>query len=401
MTHPRRIRAWGHGLLPGLLAALAAVACGAPEATPPAAPEATAQPPAGPGAIAPHLVTDGDDLLLSWLEPSWRLVASRLHDGAWSEPAVIAEGTDFFANWADVPKLALAGDGTLWAHWLAKLGEETYAYGIFLARSTDGGVTWQPRGMLHDDGTPTEHGFVAWTAEGDGLRAVWLDGRAMLDGGPMALRTAPVGETVGTAEVLDARVCECCPAELVAAAGSPIAFYRDRSREEVRDIGVTRRTPAGWTAPATLHDDGWTIPGCPVNGPAAEARGREVAAAWFTAADQRPRVQVAFSTDAGASFGAPVVVDDGTPLGRVDLALAAGGGAWVSWLAAAGDGAQLRLARVDGSGILESRTVATTAASRASGIPRLARAGAELFVAWVETAAGEGVSTIRVARLEG
>ncbi len=197
--------------------------------------------------MAPYLTADGEDLLLSWLEPSYRLLVARLHEGSWSAPVVIAEGEDFFANWADVPKVAVAGDGTLWAHWLAKLGEGTYAYGIFLARSGDGGVTWEPRGTLHADRTPTEHGFVAYAPEGDGLRAVWLDGRAMVDDGPMALRTALLGEGTGASEILDARVCECCSAELAAPSAGAVAFYRDRSLDEVRDVSVARRLAAGWT----------------------------------------------------------------------------------------------------------------------------------------------------------
>ena len=376
-------------------------ACAGPEdATPGAAVARLPLPPTGPGAMAPYLIADGEDLLLSWLEPSYRLLVARLHEGSWSVPAVIAEGDDFFANWADVPKVAIAGDGTLWAHWLAKLGEGTYAYGIFLARSEDGGVTWEPRGTLHADRTPTEHGFVAYAPEGDGLRAVWLDGRAMVDDGPMALRTALVGEGTESSEILDSRVCECCPAELAAPSSGAVAFYRDRSLGEVRDIGTTRRTAAGWTEPTLVHEDGWEIAGCPVNGPAADARGDALAVAWFTAGGERSRVQVAFSGDGGAEFSAPALVDGAGPLGRVDLVLTAADEAWVSWLAAAGEGAALRVARVEASGPTEIRTLATTDASRASGIPRLARAGDAVFVAWVESAE-DHPSQVRVARLTG
>ncbi len=394
----RRARfASGRRALPWVV--VCALGCAGPrELEPEIAVEPLPQPPTGAGAMAPHLVADGGDLLLSWLEPSYRLLVSRLHDGAWSAPAVVAEGTNFFANWADVPKVAVAGDGTLWAHWLAKLGEGTYAYGIFLARSTDGGTTWQPRGTLHDDGTETEHGFVAYAPEGVGLRAVWLDGRAMLDEGPMALRSAWLSESVGPAEILDARVCECCSAELAATSEGAVAFYRDRSLDEVRDVGVTRRGATGWTEPELLHDDGWEIPGCPVNGPAADARGDELAVAWFTAADEQPRVRIAFSGDGGATFSEPTLLDGESPLGRVDLTLAADGEAWVSWLATAGDVAALRVARVAASGEAQTQTVATTEASRASGVPRLARAGDEVYVAWVEGAAGRP-SEVRMARL--
>lgn len=351
------------------------------------APEPLASP-AGPGAMAPYLAAAGEDLLMSWLEPGHRFLVSRLHDGSWSEPVVVAQGDDFFANWADVPKVAVAGDGTLWAHWLAKLGAGTYAYGIFLARSADGGASWQPMGLLHhDDRSPTEHGFVAYAPEGDGLRAVWLDGREMEQGGPMTVRSARLDETVGASQVIDPRVCECCPTALAATARGALAIYRDRSSEEVRNMGVSRFDGGDWSAPRALHDDGWKIPGCPVNGPAVDAAGETVAVAWFTVIDQAPRVQLAFSHDSGDSFGPPRVVDGDRPLGRVSLVLDGDASAWVSWLAVRDDRAEVMVGRFAAEGESRERwSVASTGGSRGSGIPRLARVGDRLYIAWVETA---------------
>ena len=66
---------------------------------------------------------------------------------------------------------------------------------------------------------------------------------------------------------------------------------------------------------------GWlAATACPVNG-AVAAAGERVAVAWFTGADKTPRVKLAFSNDAGETFGQPVAVDDGNPTGRVDVLL--------------------------------------------------------------------------------
>jgi len=356
--------------------------------------------PTGPDSMAPHLTVDGDELILSWLEPSHRFLMSRLAAGVWSTPTLIAEGDNFFANWADVPKVGVAGDGTLWAHWLAKTGDATYAYGIFLARSTDRGTTWEPMGTLHDDATPTEHGFVAYAAEGEGLRAVWLDGREMEHGGPMTVRSALLGETVGPAAVLDDRVCECCPTAAAATSRGTLALYRDRSETEVRNIGLSRFDGETWSPTTDLNDDGWVIPGCPVNGPAMDAAGEDVAVAWFTVVDEAPRVQLVFSPDGGTTFEAPQIIDGEQPLGRVGLALDNDASAWVSWLAVRGDVAELKLANYTRSGPGRALTVAETGASRASGIPRLARAGDALYIAWVETVDDEP-SAVRLATWSG
>jgi hypothetical protein len=99
-------------------------------------------------------------------------------------------------------------------------------------------------------------------------------------------------------------------------------------------------------------------------------------------------VQVAFSEDGGQSFGAPRVVDDGAPLGRVDLAFDADGSAVVSWLAFADDGATLRLRRVRAEGPLgPALTLKTRGPLRPSSLPRILRQGDRLLLAWME--AGE------------
>lgn len=358
-------------------------------------------PPAAAGAFAPRLAADARGLLLSWLEPlpgaGHRLVVARRADDAWSRPVEIARGEDFFANWADLPGLGVAGDGALLAHWLVKTGRETYAYSIALARSTDGGASWSELGWLHDDGTPTEHGFVSWVPDGDGARAVWLDGRAMAAGGPMSLRTARVGSAVGAASVLDDRVCECCATDIAGTARGPLAVYRDRSSAEVRDIGLARAD--GGAPPTVLHADGWEIAGCPVNGPAIDGDGDRVAVAWFTAAGDEPSVWGMLSADAGEHFSAPLRADLGDPLGRVDVRLDPAGGAVVSWLETVGGGASVLLRRFaeDGSpGAAVS--IGRTAPSRASGFPQLAPLGESWVVAWVE-ADGGGPRRLRVSRV--
>ena len=385
------------------LAALALLAAGGA-----ALPTRSLDPPAAPGAMAPSLTATGSGLLLTWLEPldpkdkakGHRLRFSRLaslDDARWSAPVTVASGTDFFANWADFPSAARAADGSLTVHWLAKTGEDTYAYGIFLARSTDGGATWRSAGLLHDDGIPAEHGFVSWIPEKKGLRAFWLDGRDTPKKQPMALRTALVGDRADSGERLDASVCDCCQTDAALAESGPVVAYRDRSDTEVRDVAVIRRTAKGWSEPVSVHADGWQIPGCPVNGPAVAASGRRVAVAWFTAAPPKTQVLAAFSQDGGATFGKPIEVDGDKPLGRVDLLLDADGSALVSWLALEGSsGASVRLRRVREGKAGPTLTLAATTAARSSGFPRMARWGDQIFVAWVD---GGEVSRVRVVGL--
>ena len=362
-------------------------------------------PPAAPGALAPNLVDTGDGIYLTWLEPAEtgdgspararRLRLSRFSGGAWSAASTIVERDDFFANWADVPSLAVAGDGTWYAHWLQRSGPGTYAYDAVVARSPDAGRSWTVLGPLHDDGTQTEHGFCAMVPEAGGVRAFWLDGRQMAGGpdpatgehGTMTLRTALVTETIGESTLLDDRVCECCNTSAVVTPSGAIIAYRDRSDEEIRDVSIVRRTATGWSAPASVHADDWLHIGCPVNGPALDAQGALVVAAWYTGAPKRGAVRAAFSRDGGASFSGPLEVDGSWPLGRVDVTLVGPEEAVVCWLDSEEQGGSIVLRRLRADGALgEPLTAAATGRGRATGFPRIARLGDTLLVVWTQEA---------------
>jgi hypothetical protein len=112
-----------------------------------------------------------------------------------------------------------------------------------------------------------------------------------------------------------------------------------------------------------------------------------------------PQVYVAFSEDGGATFGERIRVDEGTPLGRVDIERLDDGSAIVVWLEA-GDGAARVLARrVTPEGVADpSFVISETSGERASGFPRMARVGDELVLAWTlpGDAGGVRVRGIRV-----
>ena len=355
--------------------------------------------PAAPGSGLPHLYADADEQVwLSWVEGAGEghtaLRFAQRQDTAWSTPQTIAEGDDWFVNWADFPSLIALRDDAMAAHYLAKSGESTYAYDVRITQSDDGGATWSDALTPHDDGTQTEHGFVSMLPwDGDQVLAIWLDGRNTgggHGGGAMTLRAATVGSdhAIQHAAELDARICDCCQTSAARTANGAIVAYRDRSDEEIRDISVVRWQDGQWSDPQTVHADDWHIEGCPVNGPAIAADGARVAVAWFTAANDTPRVKLSFSADEGTTFGEPVVVDDGQPIGRVDVTMLPDGDALVSWVERVDDGAEIRVRRIHSDGMAETSVLVTpTSPKRASGFPRLVRAGDHLYMAW--TAAGD------------
>lgn len=401
-------------LLPGLSLALAGCGDGAPATgSSPVSGARTLelQSPAPAGSGEPHLSADAlGNVYLSWLEPRGEGVhalrfARLAPDGTqWSRPQTIVERDDLFVNWADFPSLLPTRSGRLVAHWLQKRGADNYAYDVRIAQSLDGGVTWSGSRVLHDDGAAAEHGFVSlWETPQGEVQAAWLDGRgtgAHLTHGEMQLgfsALSPDG-VPGPTELIDTRTCDCCQTDAAWSADGPVLAYRDRSGEEVRDIRVLRRVQGRWLEPVQVHADGWRIDGCPVNGPAIAAQDRRVAVAWFTAAQDQARVNVAFSDDGAAHFGPALVVDEGAPLGRVDLVLDGEGHALVSWMERAENNtARVMLRRVHPDGTRSAPVeIAKSAASRASGFPRMVAASDAVILAWTEPGTPSRVRLSRV-----
>jgi hypothetical protein len=392
--------------------------------------------PAAPGSGEPCLAVAPDGaVFLSWLEKGGAtrhaLKISRLDSRRWRRPGTIAEGDSFFVNWADFPALLAVDSLHLAIAWPWKSGGATYAYDVRIAQSLDGGRTWSRPTVPHRDGTPTEHGFISLVPAGaapggsaagmspanptdpGGVRAIWLDGRKAAEGGDaggagshdeghseMTLRTAllsPEG-TLSDERELDGRVCDCCQTAAVATLGGLLIAYRDRSLEEVRDISLVRLEDGRWSEPRPLHADGWKIQGCPVNGPSLDARGDQVVAAWYTMAADSARVLASFSADGGRTFGPPIRVDEGDPLGRTDVVLLEDGSALVVWLQTQGRQALVLARRVKKDGPRSPLLiVARTTAARSSGFPRLVRSGRRLIFAWTD--AGKP-ARVRVAEAE-
>lgn len=377
---------------------------GDPKAAGPPLQIVPAESPAGIDSREPELTATPDGrIILSWVEKvedkRYALRFATFVANKWSKASTVAAGENWFINWADFPSVIALADGSLAAHWLVKSGDGTYAYDVKIARSNDGGKTWQKPIVPHTDRTQTEHGFVSLLPLPDGrIGAVWLDGRNLKevkDEGDehaplpvsMTLRYAAIDSEgrLSDESELDDRVCECCQTSAALTGQGIVAVYRDRSDKEVRDISYVSNQNGNWTRPQPVYADNWEINGCPVNGPSIAADNRRVVVAWYTGANDSPRVKAAFSNDAGATFGPPIELDDGETLGRVDVLLLPDGSALVCWLSGTVEGGSIKVRRVKSDGILDAPAViAKTDISRSSGFPRMARLGDEVHFAWTE-----------------
>lgn len=405
-----------------VLLALASAAC---QRTPPATATAAAGTDAPParyivrnwplpsstGAAQPDLALTADGrVLLSWISslPGRRNAlqfVAMAEDGHWQSAArTIAVGNSLMANWANVPHIAATADGALWVQFMQQRGAG-HAGDVALSRSTNGGFNWSAPVLVNDDGVEAEHGFAAlWPAARDRIGVAWLDGRDAVAGdahhgatahgaGRTALRAAVFGPDLQRSgeAVLDPRTCDCCQSEIAVSARGPLLAYRGRSDAEVRDILVLRHDGQAWGQPVPVHADGWTMTGCPVNGPAIAADGDRVVVAWYTEADDRPRVQAARSIDAGDSFAAPVVLEQGEAVqGRVAVALDPQQ-AWLLWIREDARGQSLWLSRrtPDLARELQRLEVATLQGrGRATGYPQIALRNGSAHIVWTDIVDG-------------
>jgi hypothetical protein len=347
-------------------------------------------PDTAPGSTYPNICQTDDGFVMIWYEGDQHIVISEFTAEGWSRKDTIVSSERFFKNWADLPQVYHAGGNTFALSWLEMSGEGTYDYDVHVSISTDRGTTLSEPVIPHRDGVKGEHGFVSFFDFMGSTGLIWLDGRAMMPGGhghgsgSMRLYAStidPTGE-LGLEIMLDDMVCECCPTAAVNTSAGPLVAFRDRDPDETRNIQLSFIN--GAQLPRPIHDDGWVVPGCPVNGPAMRANGENVAIAWYTAPDNAPQVNISFSHDGGMSFGAPIRIDDGKAIGRPDLVWLDDETVLVSWLEEGVESGKLVLKKASASGSAKLLSEFDISSGRGSGYPKLALVDDHVFVAWTE-----------------
>jgi hypothetical protein len=356
--------------------------------------------------------TSKSELILSWIErqpKGHRLQMAIYVNAAWSTPQTIAEGDNWFVNWADFPSVTALPNGTLWAHYLVKRSAGTYAYDVMLKQSKDMGKTWSKPILVHNDGTASEHGFVSlWPWSSSQLAVVWLDGRHTVgssshdhsgsaskddSGKAMTLRAA-VFDSNGKKSSewqLDQRTCDCCQTDAAITSKGPIVIYRDRDSKEIRDIYTSRYDGKAWTAGKAVAHDNWLMPACPVNGPAIAANKNSVWAAWYTAANDKPSIRLAHSTNNGENFQQVRTIASGAHIqGRVDLAVDKNG-AWLLW-SEENQSQTLWLQHFDKNMNSTSKAIKISqlqGRGHGTGFARMQKTAKGVFIVWTDVANGK------------
>ena len=357
------------------------------------------------------LLSTDKDLFISWTEQvldSNFLYVTKLEGGSWSNKKLITKGTDWFVNWADFPSISYNNlSNSIFSFHLQKSSEETFSYDVnYHINSKE---TWKDMNKIHDDNTFSEHGFVSSIPYKDGFMVSWLDGRNTYGvgdhghaKGAMTIRSAVLdfNGNIVSQNVIDEMVCECCQTSMAISGDIPIVVYRDRSEGEIRDIYYSRYIDSNWTEPHPIHNDGWEINGCPVNGPNIDSYGDNVVVSWFSASNGRPKVNLKFSTDNGRTFGDKILIDEveNSPLGRVDIEFISETEAMISWLSTVDGKGKLLIRKIKTNGdIGPIKVVDEVSTERSTGFPQIEEFNDDVYISWTDNS--ESGKKVRVTKI--
>lgn len=177
---------------------------------------------------------------------------------------------------------------------------ENFDQGIYLARSDDGGASWQPPVTVF--GTPpgmaNTISAVAVDAAGNPLVSFLLQTSAETDAHVELARSTDGGLTFpasanASVPADDGQTCECCYQDILPAGNDTVFVAFRANRDNLRDMWVTRSTDGGNAFDTACDADAqdWIVSACPFSGPRLTRLGGDsLLAVWMSKGSGNLRV---------------------------------------------------------------------------------------------------------------
>jgi hypothetical protein len=252
--------------------------------------------------------------------------------------------------------LMVGGDGTVYVSWID--GRASAAHESAMGGAHEGTAT-----VVHashaGDGAPGPEIRVARSTDG--------------------------GRTFEPSVVVATDACPCCRTALATGPdGALYVAWRTVLEGNIRDVVSARSDDGGrtFTVATRVNADDWVFEACPHAGPSiAVGDDGRVHIAWYTGAQGAPGVYAAVSTDRGATFGGvtPVLTGEWVPPSQVKIVPVDGIGVLVAWDDRRVEATMLRTGLVGDDGALT-----TDGASFAGASPAVASAGNRMAVVWLD-----------------
>lgn len=296
---------------------------------------------------------------------------------------------------------------------------------IKIARSVDGGRTFAAPVSLQAAGAAGDRGWHSLSIDEQGLAHVfWLDHRELAtaksearhaehDGVAMAQKSrlyyATYGARASAERALAPGVCFCCKSAVVSLPGGGlVSAWRHVYADNMRDMAfaVSRDFGRTFAAPARVSADGWSINGCPDDGPAlAAGSDTRVHIVWPTVIPGAEPVGAIFYsalTESGSFTPRTRIPTLGSPKPSHPQIVVDGAGrlvvAWDESLAGVRTAAYSVAERAPDGTMRFSAPTKFAADGGPTLYPVMARVGHGVVAAW--TAGAPGSQVVRVQRLD-
>jgi hypothetical protein len=190
---------------------------------------------------------------------------------------------------------------------------------IVFARSTDMGRSFEKPVVLTDKAKPSFNGFSSMKVAPNGdIYVVWLDGRDQAEPkgtfGVYLAKSSDKGLTFSPNVRVSLSACPCCrPTIAFGDKGEIYVAWRKVFPGDIRDMVLATSTDGGKTfsSPVKMAEDNWVLHACPDSGPSLVNANGRLYAAWFSEGNSKSGIRVAVSNDGGRSFSRAEIASQG------------------------------------------------------------------------------------------
>lgn len=306
------------------------------------------------------------------------------------------------------PKIAIAHNGNIYLTWTQALPTPYSGY-IWFSRSIDGGKTFSPPSIVHQDCAEITHRFDALSVSPSGrIYVAWVDKRDLIaakktkqayDGAAIYYAfSEDAGASFSAERKVADSSCECCRIAMLAnEQGDAVMMWRHLFVGGVRDHAMAKIS-ANETNPKIHRASfgNWKIDACPHHGPAI-AKGGDWGyhLAWFDGGDKAGLFYARMDGEAWVSSPAKRFGDASSQAGHPAL-ISDGEQVWLAWKEMTDKASLVKLVKSNDGGRSWDAPAVISQTKGKSDYPQLLLKNGQAYLAWNTEL--DGLAWLKVAQ---